>query len=74
MWCDTYDKYPETDIAVQSEDQRSKISKPLEKTYFYQVWVITDRTFNLCLLPFYINLWCWVGLKACDSLVLGLNV
>ena len=44
-------KNPETDIGVQTENQKSKIAKPLEKSYLYQGWASID---SLSLLSFYI--------------------
>lgn len=33
---------PETDIGVQTENQKSKAAKPLEKSFIYQDWATTD--------------------------------
>ena len=35
---DMDNKNSETDIGVQAEDQKSKIAKPLESSYFYQIF------------------------------------
>ena len=59
--CSTSNKNPETDIGVQ--DQKSKTAMPLEKYYLYQRWATADLYSPLVL-----------GLKTCDSLVLGLKV
>ena len=35
-------KIPETDIWVQTEDQKSNSSKPLEKSYIFQGWATAE--------------------------------
>lgn len=40
--CSMTNKNPESDIGVQAEDQESKTVRPLEKSYFYQVWATAD--------------------------------
>lgn len=46
----------ETNIGVQTEDQKNKPSKPLGKSYFYRGGAITDWDLSFCLLLFYIPL------------------
>ena len=40
--CCTNNKNPETDIAVQAEDQKKKLARALEKSYLYQDWATAD--------------------------------
>ena len=40
--CSTNNKNPETEIGVQPENQKSKATKPLAKSYLYQGWVTAN--------------------------------